>query len=308
MPADPELTTGTVDAPAKINLALHVTGQRKDGYHELDTLCIFAGAGDRLTLQPAPADSLILEGPFAPGLAGLPDTDNLVVRARDLLRDAITGASGQAPPVAIRLEKNLPASSGMGGGSADAAATLALLGRHWHDARLVGPAELHAIGCRLGADVPMCRLSVPLRARGIGDLLETVDTVPAFDLVIANPGVPVATPAVFRALRSRHNPPLPEPPASGDLRTWTDWLSATRNDLQDAATRIAPAIGDCLAELASHKPLFVRMTGSGATCFAICRDREQAETIAGAIAATYPDWFCVAARSGASGRNKGRAA
>ena len=288
------------DAPAKINLALHVTGQRGDGYHLLDTLCVFAGPGDRLSLDAAETDSLALDGPFAADLAGLGGSDNLVARARDGLRDAIIAAGGKAPPVAIRLGKNLPAASGMGGGSADAAATLALLSRHWPDARLVGPDLMHALGRRLGADVPMCRMSVPLRARGIGDEIEPLSHVPVFHLVLVNPRVPVSTPAVFGALASRTNPPMPPVPAVADTGTWSQWLEAVRNDLQDAAIRVAPAIGDCLEILRAQEPLLVRMTGSGATCFAICRDAEHASRLAGAIGATRPDWFCMAAQTGAS--------
>ena len=196
-------------APAKINLALHVVGQRADGYHLLETLVTFADTGDRLSFAADDADRFSIFGPFSAVLAtndGL--TDNLVLRARDLLRQAVIATGQQAPAVAIHLEKNLPVASGIGGGSADAAATLRALLRHWN-ARIV-PENLAPIALALGADVPMCLESRTLIARGIGEDIEPVSDLPEFFLVLANPLKAVSTPEIFRRLLDKANPPLPE--------------------------------------------------------------------------------------------------
>lgn len=264
------------DAPAKVNLALHVTGRRADGYHLLDTLVVHGGAADRVVLLdrgPSPTRTedgvvdLAIVGPQAAGLGV--GAENLVVRAADLLAGEAARCGRKVRPVALRLEKHLPVASGVGGGSSDAAATLRLLDRHW---RLdLGRARLAELALPLGADVPMCVWGAPLRARGIGEAIEILPDLPRFRLVLANPGVPVSTPAVFRALKHRDNPPLPEMPARfADLPALVDWLAATRNDLQDAAIAVAPAIAGALADLrAMPGCLFARMSGSGATCFGI---------------------------------------
>jgi len=177
-------------------LALHVTGQRADGYHLIDSLAVFTRFGDRLDIEPAEQDDFSVSGRYA---AGLPlDGDNLVVKARDALR---RGAGGQhTPPVAIRLEKNLPIASGVGGGSSDAAATLNGLARLW---KLdIDDNSLARIGLTLGADLPMCLKGKPLVARGIGDEVFTLPAFPALGLVLINPGVAVSTPEVFRGTKN----------------------------------------------------------------------------------------------------------
>lgn len=295
-------------AHAKINLALHVTGQRDDGYHLLDTLVVFAEFGDRLTIRPASTDRLDISGPHASELAGLPPSGNLVERARDALRAAIEAAGGKAPAVAIHLDKRLPTASGMGGGSADAAAVLSLLAGCWEAFRLLDEHSLRAIAASLGADVPMCRTPFPKRAKGTGEILETVPDFPALDIVLVNPGVPVSTPAVFKALADKDNPPLPPFPADGHPGAWATWLQSTRNDLQQPAMKTQPAVGECLAALQAPGVLFSRMTGSGATCFAICRDAGAAALLRDAIAAAHPDWFTVATRTMASAMPDGETA
>ena len=260
-------------APAKINLALHVTGRRADGYHLLDTLVVHGGAADEVIARArdgAPIDaetpvSLALDGPFAAGLSTEPD--NLVLRAACLLA-AEAGRTGRPiTPLALTLVKRLPIASGVGGGSSDAAATLRLLDRLWGLG--LGRARLAALALPLGADVPMCVWGVPLRARGIGEAIELLPALPPFRLELANPGVAVSTPAVFKALASRDNPPLPPlPDHFADLPALVDWLGETRNDLEAAAISIVPSIADTLAEMRARPGcLFARMSGSGATCF-----------------------------------------
>ncbi len=273
VPRDDEIDAAL--APAKVNLALHVTGRRDDGYHLLDTLVAHGGGADRVAALRAPpaaigageAAALTIEGPQATGLTA--DGDNLVLRAARLLAAEARRLGRAVAPVALRLDKHLPIASGVGGGSSDAAATLRLLDRFW-DLGL-GHARLAELALPLGADVPMCVWGEPLRARGIGEAIERLAPLPPFRLVLANPGVPVSTPAVFRALTRRDNPPLPDlPERFADLDALVAWLGATRNDLQDAAITIAPAITDTLTTLrATPGCLFARMSGSGATCFGI---------------------------------------
>ena len=248
-------------APAKVNLALHVTGRRDDGYHLLDTLVMHGGAADRVALRAVaraasttPHISLTLDGPFAEGLEV--DDGNLVIRAARLLAGEAARLGRPVFDVDLRLEKNLSVASGIGGGSSDAAATLRLLDRVWGLG--LGRARLAELSLPLGADVPMCVWGEPLRARGIG-------------LVLVNPGVAVSTPAVFRALTSRENPPLSGMPERfADVDALVGWLESTRNDLQDAAIEVAPVIGDVLGWLEAQPGCrFARMSGSGATCFAV---------------------------------------
>lgn len=273
-------------APAKVNLALHVTGRRPDGYHLLDTLVAFAEAGDRVTVAPAQYDSFSIEGPFAALLRD--EADNLVPRARDLLRDI----HGALPPVAITLEKNLPVASGIGGGSSDAAAALRALVRFWRLDFPIG--TLVAAALPLGADLPMCLHARTLFARGIGEEIEPVEGLPPLHMVLANPGVAVPTPAIFRALASRENPPLPALPGSGGLAAW---LAETRNDLETPARALAPQIGNALSALAANGATLARMSGSGATCFGLFASAGEAQAAASAIAARHPAWYVTATRT-----------
>lgn len=283
---------GTISetAPAKVNLALHVTGRRGDGYHLLDTLVVFAEAADRVTVRPAAGDTLTLTGPFAGGLPA--DDANLVARARDMLR---ARAGGRAFPVAIALEKNLPVAAGIGGGSSDAAATLRALARLWGLG--LGADELAGAALALGADLPMCLAAEPLVARGIGEALTPVAGLPQLHMVLANPGVAVATPAVFGALTRRDGAALPALPARPDFAGLAGWLSATRNDLEAAAAALAPDIASCLAALRGSGAALARMSGSGATCFGLFGSRQDAARAAAAIAAARPSWYIAATRT-----------
>lgn len=291
MPSAASLTGFAVveQAPAKINLALAVVGQREDGYHLLDSLVTFTAFGDRIGLSPAAQDRLTLSGRFGDGLAG--DADNLVTRARDRLRAALAETGGVAPPVHIHLEKNLPIASGIGGGSADAAATLRGLLTLWQAD--VPKATLDAIAISLGADVPMCLASRPLVARGVGEEITPVP-MPSLPMLLANPLVGVSTPAVFKALASKHNPPLVLDVAPAD---WPTAIRDLRNDLEPPARALCPAIVAISESIAANGATLVRMSGSGATCFALYPSDEAAETAAAALLRQHPAWFFTATRT-----------
>lgn len=272
-------------APAKINLALHVVGRRADGYHLIESLVAFAALGDRVTVDAADADDFSISGPYAGQLLGA--SSNLVLQARDLLRRRHPKKA--AAPVAIRLEKNLPVASGIGGGSSDAAAALRALVQFW---MLEEPeAELAQAALALGADLPMCLLRRPLVATGIGEELRPIAGFPALAIVLVNPGVPVATPAVFRGLESKHNARLPALPSQLSIDTTVDWLGETRNDLQAPAQHLAPEIGAALRLLDTAGARLARMSGSGATCFGIFSDGIDAAKAAATIAREKPSWF-----------------
>lgn len=271
--------TVTEFAPAKVNLCLHVTGQRADGYHLLDSLVAFASIGDRLVARPASAASLTLAGPFGADLPGGPD--NLVLRA----------AAGFGAAAAFTLDKHLPPASGIGGGSADAAAALRAL------ARLTGKAIPGGLALRLGADVPVCLAARPARMRGVGEVLDPV-TLPQGWIVLANPRVEVPTPAVFRALARKHNPALPDTmPHWPDMAALAAWLATQRNDLEAPALAIAPVIAQVLAALrAQEGTRIARMSGSGATCFGLFAEEAPARAAETAIAAAHPGWWVAAGK------------
>jgi 4-diphosphocytidyl-2-C-methyl-D-erythritol kinase len=280
-------------APAKINLSLHVTGQREDGYHLLESLVVFADVGDTITVEIANQDSLTIDGPFAAGLdlgAG-----NLVAKARDQLR-----ARHGFAPVHIHLSKNLPVSSGIGGGSSDAAATLRATAKLFS----LPDAVIADVAMGLGADVPMCLAAKTLIAKGIGEQLTAVHHLPELYLVLANPNVAVGTPEVFQRLSNRNNPALPALPDGLSLSDFAEWLSRTRNDLQLPALQLCPAIGDALLALAETGPLLTRMSGSGATCYGLYPDAASAAAAANAIAAKHKNWWVKPAKTG--GRFNGR--
>ncbi len=268
-------------APAKVNLSLRVVGRRADGYHLLDSVVAFGPAADVVVARPGEGLSLTLAGPFAPVLAA--DGDNLVLRAARALADW----AGRAPDASLTLHKHLPVASGIGGGSADAAATLRALCRLWR----LAPSEaaLAAIGLRLGADVPVCLRSQPVRMEGIGECLSPLPPLPACGVLLANPGIPVATAAVFRARTGAFSPPMPGMPACPDAAALAAFLADEVNDLEAPAIGVAPAIGAVLARLRDLPGcLLARMSGSGATCFALFADPAQAGQ---GRALLPPDWW-----------------
>lgn len=271
-------------AAAKVNLTLHVTGQRADGYHLLDSLVCFAAVGDTVTVRAADTLTLELIGPESAGLTAGPD--NLVLRAAGCL------APGQG--AAIRLEKHLPQASGIGGGSADAAAALRALARFWSQP-LPDPARV--LG--LGADVPVCLAGRVCRMQGVGEALAPAPALPPVWAVLANPRVAVPTPEVFRALDRRDSPAMPDLPSWPDAATLARWLATQRNDLEAAAIRVAPAIAPLLDDLAALPgALLARMSGSGATCYALFADAAKAETAATLLRRARPGDWITAARLG----------
>ncbi len=269
-------------APAKVNLFLHVTGRRADGYHLLDSLAVFPEVGDRVAARPARGLSLRLEGPFAGGLAE--EADNLVLRAAR----GLASAHGLAPDAALTLDKRLPPASGIGGGSSDAAAALRLLARLW------GVTVPEDLAPSLGADVPVC-LSAPepRRMSGVGEALAPPAALPGFWMVLANPGVAVSTAAAFAALAGRYGAPAPPAPAFRDLGALVAWLRPLRNDLETPARVICPAVAEVLAAL-EDAPL-VRMSGSGATCFALHAEETAARAQAGRLRTAHPGWWVTVA-------------
>jgi 4-diphosphocytidyl-2-C-methyl-D-erythritol kinase len=271
-------------ARAKLNLYLHVTGRRDDGYHLLDSLVAFAEAGDMIVAAPGGMLSLAVDGPFAAALGGEPD--NLVMRAARALA-AATGAKGNA---ALTLTKNLPVASGIGGGSADAAATLRVLCRLWN----VRPPRdaLDAIAVKLGADVPVCLDGVASFIGGVGERRYAAPRLPAAGLVLVNPGTALPTPAVFGKRSGPFSEPARFTAAPRDVADLAAVLRARHNDLTDAATALVPAIRDVMAALdASLGCLLARMSGSGATCFGLYPDRSAATAAAASIAGRNGSWW-----------------
>ncbi len=269
-------------APAKINLTLHVTGRQAEGYHLLDSLVVFCGAGDRVTVEGDAREGLVVTGPFAEDVPCGPE--NLVLRAA-----ATMGSTG----LRFHLEKNLPAASGIGGGSSDAAATLRAIARLAGQA-LPDPARV----LELGADVPVCLAARPARMQGVGEVLSTVPPLPEAWLVLVNPRVEVSTASAFRRLEQAKHPPMPrELPSWPDLDALARWLADQRNDLQGAAATLAPPIADALVAISARPGcLLARMSGSGATCFGLFRTASEAEAAATAIAAARPEWWATAAQ------------
>ena len=258
-------------APAKINLTLHVTGQRADGYHLLDSYVVFADVGDRVRVTRATEMSLRVTGPRA---AGVPeDARNLCWRAAEAFGETVS----------IELEKHLPAAAGIGGGSSDAAAVLrameVLFGRPFAGDALA-----------LGADVPVCLLGHAARMSGIGETLLPLSQ-PPMPAVLVNPGVEVSTPAVFRALARKDNPAMEDWPLDGRRDSVLDWLRAQRNDLQASALELQPVIGEVLAALDAEGAELARMSGSGATCFGLFETRDQARAAAERLARAHPSWW-----------------
>ncbi|MGR3659995.1 MAG: 4-(cytidine 5'-diphospho)-2-C-methyl-D-erythritol kinase [Paracoccaceae bacterium] len=266
-----------VFAPAKINLTLHVTGQRRDGYHLLDSLVVFVDIGDRVSGRVANATSLIVDGPMTADVPTGPD--NLVLRA--------AGLFGGGPNVALRLTKNLPTASGIGGGSSDAAATLRVM------TELTGKVapDREAV-LTLGSDVPVCLMAQPVRMKGVGDELTPV-VVPSLYLLLVNPGVSLATPQVFSALGNNDNPPMPsELPVWTDATEMCDWLTLQRNDLQASAVRLAPEIQKALDEISKTTGCRLsRMSGSGATCFGLYDSVDLAAEAAHMVQEKHPAWW-----------------
>jgi len=278
-----------LDAPAKVNLYLEIVGRRDDGYHLLDSLVAFTETGDVLAARASPTLGLAIDGPFAAELdAG---SDNLVLRAARLLADT----AGAAPGAALTLTKNLPIASGIGGGSADAAAALRLLELIW--AVTLDDGARHGIAIALGADVPVCLFGRPALVSGIGERIAPAPLLPAIGVVLANPRVAVPTPAVFAARRGPFAPSRPLVMGGGGAAALLDALADRRNDLTEAAITVAPVIADVLRALAASEGCrLARLSGSGATCFALYDDGPAAEHAAAALAKAFPAWWIAPTR------------
>ena len=276
-------------APAKLNLYLHVLG-RGDGYHLLDSLVAFADIADVVTARPASALSLEVAGPFAGGLQG-DARENLVWRAAA----ALAARAGIEPSAALALEKNLPVASGIGGGSSDAAAALKALGELW---RLdLGEQQFQGLAQSLGADVPVCLFGEPAWIGGIGEIVAPAPRLPPCWVVLANPGVSLATPEVFRARTGAFSEPARFETAPVDAAALARLLETRRNDLAAPALALAPEISDVLRALeAEPDALLARMSGSGATCFALFAGESAAEPAARRLRAAHSGWWVAAGK------------
>lgn len=270
-------------AHAKINLALHVRERRPDGYHRIETLFAFCEDGDRVALTSGSnGDTLAVTGPFADGLAAGPE--NLVLAAVRLMRRFEAPGSPPFAPAALHLEKVLPVAAGLGGGSADAGATLRLLNRHWEaGADLV---QLCGLAAELGADVPACLVSRTCVGMGTGAELASAqgEDVARLPVLLVNPGAPLATRAVFRAWGGTDGGPLRDGNA-------LEAALAGRNDLEAPAIALCPVVADVLDVLRGTRPLLARMSGSGATCFALFADDDARDAADAAVAALAPRWW-----------------
>ncbi|HVY35221.1 MAG TPA: 4-(cytidine 5'-diphospho)-2-C-methyl-D-erythritol kinase, partial [Caulobacteraceae bacterium] len=282
----------TALAPAKVNLYLHVAAVQPDGYHPLASLMAFADIGDQVKAEPAEGLSLSITGPFAQGLSA--GEDNLVLRAARALAAAARTDRGAH----LTLTKALPISAGLGGGSSDAGAALRLL------RPLLAPGmddgALQAVAEGVGADGAACLWGRAVIAQGRGERLTPAPVLPPLPAVLVNPGVPSPTGAVYRAydaMGAVGDADLPSAPVLGDVAAVSAWLADCRNDLQAPALALEPRIGQALDALsAAPQTLFARMSGSGATCFALCPDHDAARALAEQLTRDPPLWWARACR------------
>jgi len=277
-------------APAKLNLYLHVLGRREDGYHLIDSLVAFADVADVVSVQPAPALSLKIIGPFARALRD-GASENLVWRAAT----ALARRAGIRPGAAITLEKNLPVASGIGGGSSDAAAALRALGELWQ--LDLGERRFQGLARSLGADVPVCLFGEPAWVGGIGEAVGPAPQLPPCAVVLVNPGLSLATPAVFKARAGAFSEPARFEVAPADVVAFAHLLETRRNDLTAPALVLAPEISEVLQVLdAESGALVARMSGSGATCFALFAEEDAAHAAAWRLGAAHPGWWVAAGK------------
>lgn len=269
-------------APAKLNLTLHITGKREDGYHLLESLVVFLEIGDKISVQKSDDLSLSVSGLFSDSL--VVSDDNIMLKAARALQVTANVSHGAA----LELEKAIPIGAGLGGGSADAAATLHALNDLWGCG--LSLSDLCEIGEKLGADVPACLHGVPLMMTGIGEKIEPVDALPSLPIVLVNPSVPLLTKDVYAAYASRRTPSVP----------WRvgEALKSARNDLEPAAMVLCPVVKDVL-EIISQQDgnLFSRLCGSGSTCFGVFENAELAARAAHEIQALHPHWWVRATRN-----------
>jgi len=292
------LTARTAFAGAKVNLYLHVGPLGPEGYHPIDSLMVFADVGDTLTLEPAPEWRFEDEGPFS--AAAPMDEANLAARAAR----AVVEAAGSGERFRLRLSKHLPVAAGIGGGSADAGAALRLVNAALGDP--LGGDALQVLAAKLGSDVPACLAGAPVIARGRGERLSPAPPLPEIHAVLVNPGAPSPTGPIFAAYDRLPPPRTGLSPATpkdfADVRALASWLrTETRNDLEPAARQLTPAAGEAVDRLAaSPLALLARMSGSGATAFALCVDARAAEALAAEVSARHPHWWVRPCRLGAA--------
>ncbi len=269
-------------APAKINLALHVLGRRADGFHLLDSIVVFADIADRISVSPAERTSLAISGPFAQDLADV--EANIVLKAAGQMRVLAQAHAVSLPHFAIALEKNLPVASGIGGGSADAAATLRAVIRSIQNPPPALLQALSKIALSLGADVPVCFDSHPCRMQGIGEIISPATPRVPVNVMLINPRLPLVTKDVFGAMHTADYMGKQQLDPDAPL-TW-------RNDMTSAAIKLLPQIAEILAAIRSE-PVFslVSMSGSGATCFGLAADEVEAKRAAHRIQVAHPEWW-----------------
>lgn len=284
--------SGVENAPAKINLALHVLSRRNDGFHLIDSLVVFTEFADQLSVTASPNDhlELALDGPFARELDLLNrSNENLVLRSAEALLNQKNKRKNRSAQ--INLTKHIPIAAGLGGGSADAACALRLLNRHWE--LDLSDQKLADISLDLGADVPMCLKSKPVIASGIGERLTPANEIPSLPLVLVNPSIPVSTAEVYARLENAERsalPPLPERFSS--MMSFVIWLRKTRNDLSESARKMTGLAEEAVNALLSDPDcVFAQMSGSGATAFGIFPKLSVAERLAKKIRQERPNWW-----------------
>ncbi len=266
-------------ARAKINLCLHITGQRPDGYHNLDSIVVFPKIGDLLEITPARDLSLSIDGPFA---AGVPVEENSIIRAAQLMPNR-QGAR-------IKLTKNLPHAAGIGGGSSDAATAVKLFAKLW-DIPLPNVASILS----LGADVPVCMSDIAQHMQGVGEVLEPIISLPEFSIVLVNCGIAVPTSEIFNGLKSKDNPKIDPFSRFETPAEFFDFLGRQRNDMQHAAFELVPETASVINTLQKRTGCkLARMSGSGATCFGLFETQNQAGQAAQSIIEDNPEWWVVA--------------
>ena len=260
-------------APAKVNLCLRVYGKTESGLHNLDSIVVFCQFGDKVSISPADHDSFFERGPFAPSLTGTDTSENLVITARDAFR--VNG--GVCGPISIILDKEIPIGAGLGGASADAAATLRALNKVASTS--LSHDQLFAIATKLGSDVPVCLASTPHRIKGTGEAIHPLDKIHVGAFLLVNPLVPLSTAAVFKQLVPPYNQPLPE-----IINDDAVHLCEFGNDLEAAATAFVPEINNLLIRLRQIPTCrAAQMSGSGASCFGIFDDINMASHVAAAF-------------------------
>ncbi len=282
-------------AKAKLNLTLKVIGRRTDGFHELESLVAFTALGDEVELEADREFGLSIDGPFAAALSG----QNLIEAAAATVKAAVpTFKLGY-----FRLHKVLPVAAGLGGGSADAAASLRLLAEA--NPGMIGPRALREVASRLGSDMRACLESRPVLMTGLGDVITPVKNMPACGVVLANPGTKLETKAVYEALKAAPVPAqLPRPQSldfAGSFEALIDYASARDNDLEPVALDLEPAIGEVLDLLSRLKGArLVRLSGSGPTCFALFPSEYEAKRAGAELAASRPEWWVAPSTLGGS--------